>query len=389
MGSESVNSKRVLLVGYRKPVAAVLERRGIPFAVWHEKPFKREPRCLAAVTAPFPRSKPAIRAFIEAHFAPLGPFTDVIAGTESSVLPASVSRRALGARRSKDATIIRCHDKLLMKDELSRHGIPMTDYLPGDTELSPRAVIERLGRPVVLKDPRNSGGRGMVMVGSAEELGALERRRALYERFVDAPEMSVESFIRNGRVVFTNCTGYHVKRCANVIPAPIPAGTRKEVLRVNAAVIEALKTSWGMAHTEFYLTERGVLFGEIALRPPGGYIMECMTLAHGFDAWDAFVAGELDLPWEWSQWPDEPRGHAASVVLHAGEGRLESVHGIDEVRADPACVKLRMLTAPGELVHAREGAGDSTAYALFRADTGRAVREAVDRCLRLVRFELA
>ncbi len=389
MGSETAASKRVLLVGYRKPVATALDKRGIPFAVWHEKPFKRAPRCLGTIAAPFPGSKPAIRAFIESHFAPLGPFTDVIAGTEASVLPASVSRRVLGARKSKDATIIRCHDKLLMKDELSRHGIPMTDYLPGNTDLKPPAVIARLGSPVVVKDPRNSGGRGMEIIDSAEALGALKKRRALYERYVDAPEMSVESFIRNGRVMFANCTGYYVKRCANIIPAPIPESTREEVLRVNASVIRALKTSWGMAHTEFYLAERGVLFGEIALRPPGGHIMECMSLAHGFDAWDAFVAGELDLPWDWSLWPDEPRAHAASVLLHAGEGRLKSVSGIEEVRADPACVKIRMMTAVGGQVHAREGAGDSTAYALFRADTDRAVREAVDRCLANVRFDLA
>ena len=34
----------------------------------------------------------------------------------------------------------------------------------------------------------------------------------------------------------------------------------------------------------------GLLFGEIALRPPGGYIMNAMHHAYGFDPWAAFVA---------------------------------------------------------------------------------------------------
>ena len=37
---------------------------------------------------------------------------------------------------------------------------------------------------------------------------------------------------------------------------------------------------------EVFLGEEGPVFGEIAARPPGGYLMDLIPRAYGFDPWE-------------------------------------------------------------------------------------------------------
>ena len=67
------------------------------------------------------------------------------------------------------------------------------------------------------------------------------------------------------------------------------------VLKLNKMVIEGLNIKWGFTHLEYYMTEEGVLFGEVALRPPGGYIMEVLELVYEQSFWDIFEKVELGL----------------------------------------------------------------------------------------------
>lgn len=52
---------------------------------------------------------------------------------------------------------------------------------------------------------------------------------------------------------------------------------------MNHQVIKALNIKWGLTHLEYYGDRNGELFGEIALRPTGGYIMELIKCAYDFD----------------------------------------------------------------------------------------------------------
>ncbi len=49
-----LEQKQVLVVGFRKPIIEVLERLRIPFAVWHDRPIKRDLNCLKSLTEIFP-----------------------------------------------------------------------------------------------------------------------------------------------------------------------------------------------------------------------------------------------------------------------------------------------------------------------------------------------
>lgn len=380
-----VSERRVLVVGWRAGIGRALNALRIPYAVWHRAPLKNPQPGVHVEVAPFPSTSNAVREHAK-PFVDRGPFTHVIAGTEDAVVTASYARRELGARRSKHTTVRRCHDKLFMKDELTKHGVPMTPYVDGNKARAPSDVLEALGAPMVVKDRTASGGRGMEFVHTSEEAAHSPLKHRIAERFVDAPEVSIESFVTNGEVRFENVTEYLEKKHVNVVPGTLAEPLRSRVLELSRRVISALRISWGITHLEVYLTREGPLFGEVALRPPGGYIMEAMGLAYDFDAWLAFVSVELDLPFEF---PTEAPYRAAAVVLHPGAGEVVAVHGESTVVADPNVRRLKLKVAPGDIIDPRTGVGSDVGYALIQAPDRLAMLESVGRTQKALVFEMA
>jgi len=152
----------------------------------------------------------------------------------------------------------------------------------------------------------------------------------------------------------------------NFVPAAFDAGLTAAIQALNRRVIESLKIRWGITHLEVYLTQKGPLFGEIALRPPGGYIMNALRHAWGFDPWAAFVAMELDEPFDF---PDSPRAYTAVEVLHPGAGRVTAVKGERLVRDNPAIREFRLKVGPGDCIRPREGVGQDTGHLLHASDS--------------------
>ena len=375
---------RVLIVGYRTGLSDALTRLGIAHGVWHDRPLKTRRSFLTKLVRDFPRSRDAIHA-VAALLATDGPFSHVIAGTEAAVYPASVLRRYLGARLSKNSIALRCHDKLLMKTYLCERGIPMTDFLPGGMVDNDADIIRLLGTPVVVKSRLESGGRNMVFAGDTAVLARHNLRGRILERYVDAPEWSIESFINKQCILFENVTQYYVKGEVNLLPAPLPPAQYQELLVFNRRVIAAMRISWGMTHLEVYRTPQGILFGEIALRPPGGYLMELLDASYGINAWDALVAMELDLPFEF---PEQARFCSASCVFHPGVGQLRAVENWEQARALPAVFRSRLKYRPGQSIRRRHSVGEDVAYLLLKDSDSTQLIKNVDWVRDRLRFIL-
>ena len=378
---------RVLVLGYRKGLARALHRRGIPYALWNEKPASPLHKPVALWIGRYPMGEDDLAPALErSGLAAAGPFTHVIAGTEAAVIPCSLLRRTLGARPTADETILRCRDKLLMKQWLEPLGIPMTEYLPGDgAGATPRGIAMKWGWPVVVKARLLSGSRELVFARNDAELARSMGEGRILERFVNAPECSVESFIRDGRVLFTNITEYTEKTIVNLMPAGVDHHTHAALLDLNERVIASLGIGWGITHLETYLTASGPLFGEIAIRPPGGYLMELIKEAYGFDPWDALIAMELG---EGFAFPPSHRRFAASWVLHPGKGRVAAIRGEKALRSRPAVRKIRLKAAPGDEVGTRMGTGEDVGHVILSAPTRDELIGEIEHAKRTLKVEL-
>lgn len=375
---------RVLVVGYRGGLTTALRALGVEYAIWHHRPLPQRSRVPLHIE-PFDDGPAVARRAADALGAH-GAFTHVIAGTEAAVVPASRLRRLLGARPSQHRVVLCCHDKLLMKRVLRACDVPMSDFVDGNAHRDPDALVRRLGSPVVLKPRRDSGGRGIVLATDAAAVARCGTHNRLAERHIDAPEFSIESFVQNGRILFSNVTEYFRKKHVNIVPGNLAPAVHHHALELNRKVISALGIEWGVTHVELYQAAQGLLFGEIALRPPGGYIMELLQLAYGFDAWRALVEIELGRD---VRLPQAARAHAGAVILHPGAGRVTALHGLIAARAHAAVVKLHMRIAAGAEVSPRLGVGSNVGYALLRTGSRPELLGAIDTIERTIEIELA
>ncbi len=379
---ESSSTERcVLVIGYRPAIADWLNSQSIPFAIWHDKPIRQQRKiahCFRVVTdVPIYRTVQKLRFRIVELFGDLDKrFTHVIAGTESAVVAASQARRLLGCRFSPVAISIRCHNKLQMKRFLRERGFPLVPFIAHGDVSDPDEIISQLGLPIVVKKQNTSGGRGMKIAYNKQELGEYFKRGTILEKFIDAPEISVESLVDRSKIVFENTTRYHIKRFVNIVPSAIDSAQLDQVIKLNRQIIQSMKIRWGMTHAEFYLANEQIYFGEIALRPPGGYLMDLIDLAQGTDIWQSFMQIELELPFQAQR---KHNHHAAAVLFHPGAGHVDSIDTGTVQTNLPELQRLVFHVKTGEMLAPREGAGDIAAFALLASPDRERLMKVIDQ----------
>lgn len=375
----------VLFVGARRGALEACSRLGIPAAVLYDGELPRALRRLAAYAA---RVDLGDRECVEEAAVALEAFapTCVMAVAERSVVPAAWLRASLGVPGSDSEVAWRCHDKLLMKRALARDGIAVTQWLGVDEHSDAGQLIEQLGSPLVVKPRTSSGSRGLTISGDRDVVRAALRRGYIAERFVHGVEMSIESFRAHGRTLFVNPTTYHEPLWANLLPADLPTDLRDELYALNERVLSALGVRRGMAHLEVFLTDRGPVVGEVAIRPPGGYLMRLLALAYGFDPWEALLRILV-----FGDRPDLPRdasGCAAVRIFHPGAGKVRRITGADVVRAWPETVEFEMRVRAGTRIATREGSGQEAGHLILHGADRDRLAARLDEARRVVRVEL-
>jgi biotin carboxylase len=322
------------------------------------------------------------------------PIAAVFALTEEAVLPAARIRRHLGLAGDSPAAAERATDKLVMKRAVSAAGIPCARFASAGDGLEPRDLIKRLGLPLVLKDRVGSGGRHARLVVRRHELTKPLAAGRLAESFVDGVEMSVESLVRDGRPVFVNATEYFRVRWANIVPASLPPSTLRQVLDLNQRAIAAIGVGHGITHMELFLTPRGPVFSELAARPPGGYVMDLIELAYGFDPWREWLRLGLGRGREDGA-PEPPAAARAATraagvwLFHPGAGRVARVDGVEAARAVPGVERLRVRVEAGMEVAERIGSGQEAGHVMVKGRDRDEVAERLERAWGMVKIEMA
>lgn len=303
----------------------------------------------------------------------------VAAVTTGSVVAAAAIRSHFGLLGIGPDVAMRCHDKLVMKKAITAAGIPCAPWMETDEQTTAGELIDVLGLPLVIKMPISSGGRGVWICHSLEEVTMHLCPGFLAEGFVTGLEMSVETFRASDITLFRNITHYLKPRWANVVPAALDPGDSKLVNELAEKVHQALKISSGMSHMEVFLGENGPVFGEIAARPPGGYLMNLLARSYEFDPWEILLRLSVG---ETPAIKQEAKRYTGVWLIHPDEGMVSALDGMEEARAMAHVVEVRCKLSLGDVVTNREGSGDSKGYILAEAASLNAcaetLRQAVD-----------
>lgn len=349
---------KVLIVGHRQGLARALEKRSIPYVVWSQKEIKNKLAAKQIIISPYPSS---FEDF-ETQCQDFSAITHVIAGVESSVWPSYLIKSWIGISKENEEFIAKCcTDKLFMKQQLSQYNIPMTHYLE-DKSQSFDELSDKLGTPFVAKPRRESGGRGVSFIHSGDDLPSL-REDLYFEKKALGKEGSIESFIQNGKIHFSNITEYYRVGACNFLPASYNDREKKLIKELNEKVISSLGIQSGVTHLEYYLHEDKILFGEIALRPPGGYIFDVLSLAYEYNFWDLYISCVLGM----DNLPNpEQKYFASSIIIHPGEGVIEQVHGLEKLDTLNSLIKKQIKFEIGDNILKRVGVGEDFGYLLLK-----------------------
>ncbi len=346
---KSTTVPKVLILGHRKKAVRAVERLG--FTV------------ISCPAAPSP------------EILAQGPFVAVLASGESTVLPAAQTRQALGLPGPSLTFFNSLRDKVSMKEWARSRGIPCADF---SAHVEGRTVQEwqkLFGKKLVIKERLSSGSRGMLISDDPEKISKALGPSKIVERFIPGKESSIESFVQNGEVVFCNLTDYHRVAHVNVLPGNFTRKEAEAIKELNRRTIEAFNIERGMVHLEYFMTSQGPILGELALRPPGGHLMDLLNIAYGIRAWSSWAKVELGIPINISQ---EHKEYVCAVILHPGPGLVTAVRVPEIVQSLPEIYKLEIKVSVGDQIKTRVGTGQEVGKIVLRSKDRKKLMHALE-----------
>lgn len=217
-----------------------------------------------------------------------------------------------------------CRDKHLQRRYLPEWS-PRSQLAGSATTASFPAIVKPVGREA------SSGVRRVETPAAlAEALTTYDDgEQVLVEELVVGPEVSVESLVQNGQIIFasvtgkvTTASGYFVELGHSVPDTGLDSAQRQAVLDANAAVLRRLEFADGIAHAEYRVRADGsVALMEIAARTPGDNIGVLYHLACGTPLESALLNIVLGEP---ASYPAATR-YARGVYYEHGDGVLRDV----------------------------------------------------------------
>ncbi len=267
-------------------------------------------------------------------------------------------REDLGVHGMLPDVVAGFRDKPLMRARVRAAGVPA----PGGVRVRTVGELERAARqagfPLIVKPPDGAGSANTWRARDWDDLRALlpalrPLPEVTVEPWVEGPEHTVEALHLGGEPVWASVCQYLPNTLvarkeawispAIVCRADLDAPHLQAGIQLAHAATRALGMGSGVTHLEWFHTERGPVFGEVACRMPGANMLELTEAAWQIDLAAAWAATVLDRR---PALPERPRRHAAIVFKRAqGPGPIRAHIGLEAfVRAHrEAIVSLDLL----------------------------------------------
>ena len=301
-------------------------------------------------------------------------------GTDGPVRVAAEVAAALGLPHPIDAAAAaRATDKREQRRAFAREGVPQPAFSEDGTGLP-------AGARVVVKPAAAQGQRGLAIVepgGDASAAAALAMAdsrdgRALWEEFVEGPELTVNAFSAGGRFVPLTVTDRERALAFGVATAHLYPSQHEaaDVAAAAEAACRALAFTDGPTYTQVLLAPDGPRVMEVAARLGGGHDAELCAAALGVDLSGAAVLAALGRP-PGSLAPVRDRAAVVRFLI-APPGRLRRVEGLDDARALLGVELAYAYPAPGMLIEPLLRGPDRAGFVLATG-ANRAAAEAAAR----------
>jgi formate-dependent phosphoribosylglycinamide formyltransferase (GAR transformylase) len=339
-----------------------------------------------------------VRSLADRH----GPVARLYGAYEQAQLPLALVREALNIPGLPSAAAHNFRDKARMKDVLRAAGVPVARHRLLGTHEDAESFVREVGFPIVVKPPAGAGARATHRINDAPALSKMLQQYPpsihdpmLAEEFLRGTEHSLETVSIGGRAVWHSLTHYYPTpltvvenpwiQWGVVLPREVDAPAYDDIRTIGARALDALGMDTGVSHCEWFRRADGtVAISEIAARPPGAQITTMISRAHDF----AFVRAWATLMIH-STFDRPVRRYAVGTAYlrGQGQGRVESVHGLDNLSGD-----VRQLVCDVRLPEKGQvptGSYEGEGFIMIRHPDTAVVEQALQHIISTVRVNLA
>ena len=298
---------------------------------------------------------------------------------ELSVAPVAAIAARLALRGNDPHAVERIRDKDRCRAWLRDRGFaqPLT-ALCSSAEEAARFMRETGAGPWIVKPRSGLASIGVSLVRGRGELdGAIRRvgdESFLVETFVDGDEISAEGVLLGERARVLALTRKTLASCGGFVAAGQrqPAGLAAEVVAAASTeverALEAVGITCGHFHVELWLTDEGVVLGEMHARSGGDFIHLMVEETNpGVSMFGLLIDDLLGRPVER---PIAPSSGAAGVTFPAlPSGSITAIDGWEAIRDDEHVVACDLQVGIGDTIPETVGSFDRPAVVVVSAPT--------------------
>jgi len=272
-------------------------------------------------------------------------FDRVICLWEPGVVLAAKLRVALGVAGMTVDDAIAFRNKDIMKARVAAAGIRTPRHRGATSAAEVREAAEFIGYPLIIKPIDGAGSMDTFRVDDVQELEAALKRlthieHVNVEEFIEAEEFTFDTICVNGQMQFFNVGFYRPRPlvarsvewispqtlCLRDVDSEWVAGG----VQMGADVLKAMNPGNAFTHMEWYRKSDGeVVFGEIAVRPPGARTVDLMNYVSDVDLYMGYAEAELKGTFS----IDVTRKYNAINIFKRaqGQGTIRRVTGLEQL----------------------------------------------------------
>lgn len=297
-------------------------------------------------------------------------------------------------------------DKFAMKARFREAGVPIPWFAEVDSAAELARIAAERGPDLVLKPVDRSGSRGVFLLDESSDLAEFFARarefsysgRVQVEEYLTGPQISTETILFAGRAVTPGFADRNydllerfrpqIMENGGWVPSLLSAEQRVAVEDVVVQAARSLGIETGVAKGDVVLTPEGPKIIEIAARLSGGDFCESLVpLGSGINYVRAAVRLALGEEPDFAELEPRFERAVANRYFFPEPGRLCSVSGVDEVRAQEWIEKLELWYEPGDEVPASLSHAHRFGVFVATAPDRATLEERVDWVYRTIRIE--
>ncbi len=341
------------------------------------------------------------------------PLQAIVPLGDRALRTAARAAQALGLPHHSPAAAEACRNKFVARQRLQAAGLRVPPFLRFSLRQDPRARLQEVPFPCVLKPLSLSASQGVIRADSPEEfLAAFARIQRLLqepgmqvlreetsewllvEGFIPGQEVVLEGLFDRGQLrvlaLFDKpdpLDGPYFEETILVTPSRLPGPTQGEIIRTVKHAARALGLCHGPLHAELRLPPEGPRVLEVAARSIGGLCSRALRFRAGLSLPELILRHAWGLPIDPVVREDAAAGVMMIPIPRAGV--FQGVEGVEEARRVPGIEDIAITAKPAHPLRPLPEGSSYLGFIFARDSSPEKVEQALREAHRRLRFRLA